>query len=75
MYELLTGIKYTIYFMVGTVLSFAVVAVGLWLLLAVVNVVALLAVGSVLCEWSLEASLALWVLIIVCCGLKVLYNN
>lgn len=75
MYELLTGIKYTIYFIVGTVLSFAVVAAGLWLLLAVVNVVALLAVGSVLCEWSLAASLALWVLIIICCGLKVLYNN
>lgn len=75
MYELLTGIKYTIYFMVGTVLSFAIVAAGLWLLLAVVNVVALLTVGSMLCEWSLAASLVLWVLIVVCCGLKVLYNN
>lgn len=75
MYELLTGIKYTVWFIIGTVLSFVVVAVGLWLLLAVVNVVALLAVGSVLCEWSLAASLVLWVLIIICCGLKVLYNN
>ena len=75
MYELLTAIKYTVWFIVGTVLSFAVVAVGLWLLLAVVNVVALLAVGSVLCEWSLTASVALWVLIVVCCGFKVLCNN
>ena len=75
MYELLTGIKYAVWFIVGTVLSFAAVAVGLGLLLAVVNVVALLTVGSVLCEWSLAASLALWVLIIICCGLKVLYNN
>lgn len=75
MYELLTGVKYAIYFVVGTVLSFAAVAVGLWLLLAVVNVVTLLAVGSALCEWSLAASLALWVLIVVCCGFKVLCNN
>lgn len=75
MYELLTGIKYTIYFIVGTVLSFAIVAAGLWLLLAIVNIVALLTVGSVLCEWSLAASLVLWVLIIIYCGLKVLYNN
>ena len=75
MYELLTGVKYAMWFIIGTVLSFAVVAVGLWLLLAVVNVVALLAVGSMLCEWSLTASVALWVLIVVCCGFKVLCNN
>lgn len=74
MYEVLTGLKYIVLGVAAVFLSFAVVGIALWAVLFIVNGFCLWVYDCLPCEWSWEATMALWTLIVVTLGLKALNN-